>query len=72
MKLTTCITSVIATVAVATTTTATNPVENFLAIASQTTIELFHLGCKFKPCLEVLAPTIAACGLALAQGEFGK
>lgn len=72
MKLTTCITCFTSAMAVTTAATPADPVENFLTIANQTAVELFHLGCKFKPCLERLAPTIATCGIALAQEEFGK
>ncbi|KAF1924701.1 uncharacterized protein M421DRAFT_274621 [Didymella exigua CBS 183.55] len=70
MKLTALATLVMSTLAVATTTTTPDPVQHFLTTANYTVVELFRLGCKYKPCLEVLAPTIASCSLALAQEEF--
>lgn len=74
MKLTTYITLLASGMAAATATATVevDPIENFIATANQTVTELFHLGCNFKQCLEVLAPSIASCGIALAQGEFGK
>ncbi|KAF2996514.1 hypothetical protein E8E13_006031 [Curvularia kusanoi] len=47
-----------------------DPVEHFIVTSNDTVQSLIHLGCKFKTCLEVLAPTIATCALALAQEEF--
>ena len=82
MKLTTFITLLSSSIAVATAqssvVTASNaaptldPVEHFITTSNDTVQSLIHLGCKFKSCLEALAPTIAACALALAQEEFGQ